>query len=127
MTIKISRRLVPFAAAFLAVAGLAGPVQAEDYPSAKARGAIGEKMDGYVAVVGTGTPELRRIADDINIKRKSVYADKAQAQHATIEEYAFTSGCRLIAQTQPGEKYEAPDGSWQARGAAAPLRDPRCP
>jgi hypothetical protein len=44
-----------------------------------------------------------------------------------VEEYAFTSGCLLIAQTRPGEKYQAPDGSWQTRGAGAPLRDSRCP
>ena len=75
----------------------------------------------------SATPALRAIVDDINIKRKAVYAEKAQAQHATVEEYAFTSGCLLIANTKPGEKYQAPDGSWQTRGAGAPLRDSRCP
>ncbi len=118
--------LYPLALA-LGGAGLAGAAMAQDYASAKAAGQIGEKPDGYVAAVGAGTAELRRIADDINIKRKAVYAEKAQTQHATVEEYAFTTGCRLIAQTQPGEKYQSPDGAWQTRGAAAPVRDPRCP
>ena len=68
-----------------------------------------------------------RLADDINIKRKAVYAERAQANGATIEEYAFSAGCQAIARTVPGEKYQAPDGSWQTRTAAAPLRDPRCP
>jgi hypothetical protein len=45
--------------------------------------------------------------------------EKAQAQHATIEEYAFTTGCLLIAQTTPGEKYQAPDGAWKTRTSAA--------
>ena len=26
-----------------------------------------------------------------------------------------------------GEKYQAPDGSWQTRGSGAPQRDSRCP
>jgi hypothetical protein len=37
-----------------------------------------------------------------------------------VEEYAFTTGCKLIAATQPGEKYQAPDGSWMTRGAGRP-------
>ena len=127
MMMKTAPRPVLFAAMLLAAASVAAPAFADDYAAAKARGAIGEKMDGYVAIVGAGTPELRRIVDDINIKRKAVYAEKAQGQHATIEEYAFTTGCRLIAQTTPGEMYQAPGGTWQARTSAPPLRDPRCP
>jgi uncharacterized protein YdbL (DUF1318 family) len=111
----------------LALGIMAVPAAAQDYASAKAAGLIGEKVDGYVAVVGAGSPELRRVVDDTNIKRRAVYAEKAQAQRVTIEEYAFATGCTLIAKTSPGEKYQAPDGSWQTRTAAAPLRDPRCP
>lgn len=116
-------------AAALALGAIAGPVLARDaaYAAARAAGQVGEKMDGYLGVVGSGTPDLRRMVDDINIKRKAVYADKAQAQHATIEEYAFTSGCVLISQTKPGEKYEAPSGVWKTRTSAPPDRDPRCP
>lgn len=125
--IKTASRSALLAASLFAAFALAAPAHAKDYATAKARGAVGEKIDGYVAVVGAGTPELRRIVDDINIKRKAVYAEKAQGQHATIEEYAFTTGCRLISQTTPGEKYEAPDGTWQSRTSAPPLRDPRCP
>ncbi|WP_295639831.1 YdbL family protein [Novosphingobium sp.] len=96
------------------------------YAAAKAAGEIGEKADGYVALVG-GPASLRAVVDDINIKRKAVYAERAAANHATVEEYALSSGCNLITKTKPGEKYQAPDGSWQTRGAGAPLRDSRCP
>lgn len=97
------------------------------YNAARAAGQVGEKMDGYLGIVSGATPALRAVVDDINIKRKAVYAEKAQAQHATVEEYAFTSGCLLIANTRAGEKYQAPDGSWQTRGAGAAQRDARCP
>jgi uncharacterized protein YdbL (DUF1318 family) len=97
------------------------------YAAARAAGEIGEKPDGYIGVVGAASPDLRRVVEDVNIKRRAVYAERAQAQHATVEEYAFTSGCKLIAQTQPGEKYMTPTGGWQTRGAGAPLRDSRCP
>jgi uncharacterized protein YdbL (DUF1318 family) len=118
------------AAALLAVAG-AGVARAESrdpaYASARAAGQVGEKMDGYLGVVSGGNPALRGLVDDLNIKRRAVYSQKAQAQRVTVEEYAFTSGCLLIAQTSPGEKYQAPGGGWQTRTGAPPQRDPRCP
>ena len=109
---------------------VATPAMAERdpaYAAARAAGEIGEKTDGYLGVVGAGNPTLRRMVEDLNIKRKSVYAERAQAQHSTVEEYALTMGCHLILQATPGEKYQAPDGSWQTRTTAAPLRDARCP
>ncbi|MBW6525312.1 YdbL family protein [Sphingomonas sp. RHCKR7] len=96
------------------------------YAAARAAGQVGEQPDGYLGVVGGGSAELRALVSNINIQRKSAYTQKAQASGATVEQLAFTSGCNLIAQTQPGEKYKAPDGSWQTRGGGAPQRDPRC-
>lgn len=125
-TISLRKALAPLAlAAALAAGGVA--FAQGDYQAAKAAGTVGEKTDGYLGIVGAGNPALKAMVDDINIKRKAVYAQKAQASHATVEEYAFTSGCLLIAKTQPGEKYQAPDGSWQTRSASAPMRDSRCP
>ena len=96
-------------------------------PVMRADGEIGEKMDGYLGIVGAETPALRKIVNDINIKRRAVYSDRAKANNATLEEYALTAGCQAILATKPGEKYQAPNGSWETRGAGAPQRDPRCP
>lgn len=109
---------------------LAGPAQAQRdpaYSAARAAGQVGEKMDGYLGFVVPPSGTLKALVDDLNIKRKAVYAQQAQAQHATLEEYAFTAGCLAIARTVPGEKYQAPDGSWATRGSGAPQRDARCP
>lgn len=124
---SLRRALAPLVLATALAGGGIALAQGGDYQAAKAAGQVGEKPDGYLGMVGTGNPALKAMVDDINIKRKAVYAQKAQAAHATVEEYAFTSGCLLIAKTQPGEKYQAPDGSWQTRSAAAPMRDSRCP
>ncbi|QGN56252.1 DUF1318 domain-containing protein [Novosphingobium sp. Gsoil 351] len=97
------------------------------YAAARASGQIGEKLDGYLGFVVTPGAALRAMVDDLNIKRKAAYAAKAQANNATVEEYALSSGCQLILNTQPGEKYQAPDGSWQTRGSSPPQRDSRCP
>lgn len=110
--------------------GIAAPALAQRdpaYASARSSGQIGEKMDGYLGIVGAETPALRRIVNDINIKRRAVYSEKAQSANATLEEYAFAAGCQAILKTEPGEKYQAPNGSWQTRGSGAPARDSRCP
>ena len=130
MKTGFTRAVLAVSAAPLALSGVASPAAAQRdpaYEAARAQGTIGEKMDGYLAVIGSGDAALRRLVDDLNIKRRAVYADKAKAASATLEEYAFTSGCIAISRTAPGEKYQAPDGSWQTRGAGPPIRDPRCP
>lgn len=115
--------------ALLAAAPVLAFAQARDplYAAARSAGQVGEQVNGYLGFVTPPSTDLRKVIEDINIKRRAVYADKAKANNATIEEYALTSGCLLIKNTSPGEKYQAPDGTWQTRGAGAPVRDPRCP
>lgn len=118
--------------AALAALALIAPASAQQrdpaYAAARSSGAVGEKVDGYLGFPVSPSSEVRRLADDINIKRRDVYAQRAEANGVTIEEYAFTAGCEAISRTAPGEKYQAPDGrSWLTRGAGAPQRDPRCP
>lgn len=130
-TLSMRKSFAALAATGLVLGALAVPAAAQNrdpaYASARSAGQVGEKMDGYLGYVTPPAPTLRAVVEDINIKRKAVYAEKAQANKATVEEYALTSGCLLIAQTKPGEKYQAPDGSWQTRGNGPPLRDSRCP
>tara|TARA_B100001057_G_scaffold357923_1_gene360005 strand:+ start:1274 stop:1675 length:402 start_codon:yes stop_codon:yes gene_type:complete len=127
---RLTKSMLAAAAVATALGGFVAPAYAQRdpaYAAARAAGQVGEKMDGYLGVVGSETPELKRIVNDINIKRRAVYSERAQANNATLEEYALTAGCQAILATKPGEKYQAPDGSWQTRGAGAPMRDPRCP
>jgi uncharacterized protein len=95
------------------------------YAAARASGKVGEQPDGYLGIVGTATPELRALVNNINIQRKAAYTQGAQ-NGATVEQFAFVSGCNLILKTQPGEMYQTPAGQWKTRGSGAPERDPRC-
>lgn len=112
--------------AALGVAGAAWAQRDPAYSAARAAGEVGEQPDGYLGVVGAASAELRALVNKINIQRKSAYTQKAGASGATVEQLAFTSGCNLVEQTAPGEKYQAPGGVWKTRSAAAPERDPRC-
>jgi uncharacterized protein YdbL (DUF1318 family) len=130
MTTGFTRATLALTAAALALTGLAAPALAQRdpaYEAARQTGKVGEKPDGYLGIVAGGDAALQKIVNDINIKRRALYAQKAQAANATLEEYALTAGCVAIARTAPGEKYQTPDGKWMTRGSAAPIRDPRCP
>ena len=130
MTKRISKGLLAGVAIATAIGGLATPAFAQRdpaYAAARSAGQVGEKMDGYLGIVGASTPELQRLVNDINIKRRAVYAERAKATNATLEEYALTAGCQAILATSPGEKYQAPSGSWETRTSAPPMRDSRCP
>lgn len=123
------RQLALVGAVFLALASTTAAQAQRDpaYAAARASGQVGEKMDGYLGHVTPPSADLRALVEDLNIKRRALYSEKARAAGATIEEYAFTTGCRLIAQTAPGEKYEGPGGGWLTRTSAPPQRDSRCP
>jgi uncharacterized protein YdbL (DUF1318 family) len=117
-------------AAALALTALAAPAFAQRdpaYEAARQAGKVGEKPDGYLGVVGGADASVRKMVDDLNIKRRALYAQKAQAANATLEEYALTAGCLAISRTAPGEKYMTPQGAWETRTSAPPIRDPRCP
>ena len=126
----IRTTMLAAAAGLIALTGIAAPAQAQRdpaYAAARANGSIGEQTDGYLGIVGAATPELQRLVSDINIRRRAIYAEKAQENNATLEQYATTSGCQAIARTVPGEKYQAPDGSWKTRTEAPPERLSVCP
>jgi uncharacterized protein YdbL (DUF1318 family) len=127
---KHGKLILSIAAAALFAGGFAGAAWAQRdpaYAAARSAGQIGEKPDGYLGVVGSQSGAVQKLVDSINIQRRAAYTKAAAAQGATVEDFAFTSGCNLIAKTSTGEKYQAPDGSWKTRGSGAPARDSRCP
>jgi uncharacterized protein YdbL (DUF1318 family) len=132
MTRILNRSFAKAALGSLVLAALALPAPATAqrdpaYEAARQSGQVGEKMDGYLGVVGSQPAAVQTLVADLNRQRRENYTQRAQAQSATLEEYALTQGCVLIARTAPGEKYQAPDGSWQTRGSGPPQLHSRCP
>jgi uncharacterized protein YdbL (DUF1318 family) len=130
MKTGFTRAALAISAAVLAMTGIAAPALAQRdpaYEAARQSGKVGEKPDGYLGIVSGGDAALQKLVNDINIKRRALYAQKAQEANATLEAYALTAGCLAIARTAPGEKYQTPDGKWMTRTSTAPIRDPRCP
>jgi uncharacterized protein YdbL (DUF1318 family) len=126
----MNRATLSFGLAALVALGMAVPATAQRdpaYEAARESGAIGEKPDGYLGIVSGGDGQLQKLVNDINLKRKQVYTNRASAEGSTVEQFAFTAGCNTISRTKPGEKYQAPDGSWKTRDSSPPVRDARCP
>ena len=104
----------------LAVATPALAQREPAYQAARSAGQIGEQPDGYLGVVGSQPGAIQALVNDLNNRRRENYAQK-------LQQYGVTQGCILISRTEPGEKYQAPDRSWQTRGTGAPTRLPQCP
>ena len=111
---------------FAAPVTLLAEGRSPEYSAARAAGQVGEQQDGYLGVVGSQPGTIVSMVRDLNNKRRAVYTEGAAASKSTVQEFATATACRLLAETKPGEKYQAPDGSWQTRGASMPMRPAGC-
>ena len=85
--------------------------------SAIARGEIGEKIDGYLGVVNGASPSASVVAakDEINIARKSVYAQLAQKSGQPLNTVAQLTGEKQIKKSAPGTYVKDATGSWKRK------------
>lgn len=98
---------------------------AQDGGSIKAAGQAGEKIDGYLGVVGDAPPSVRDQVQAINIKRRALYTRLAQQRGATIEEVAAKTGCELIERLPAGQMYNT-GGGWTRHDGGRPQLPAYC-
>ena len=123
----MTKSMMMIATAAVALAGVSAAAVAQRDPAyAAAREAkqVGEQPDGYLGVVSGGA-SVQALVRDINIKRKAAYTQSAQASGATVEQFAFTTGCNLVARVPVGEMYKTPSGQWK-ENTGTPELDGRC-
>ncbi|GLQ22000.1 YdbL family protein [Algimonas porphyrae] len=81
--------------------------------AAKARGEVGEQIDGYLGIIAAdASREVRAAVNEINIGRKQVYTRLAREQNVRIEVVARLTGEKQIAKAGPGEMVLGEDGQW---------------
>ncbi len=97
-------------ALFIALA-LAVPALAMDLDEARSKGLLGEQADGYVGIVAKSTPELEKLAADINAKRKAHYAEIASNNGASAEAVAALAGKKLV-EGRPSGEFVKTNGGW---------------
>jgi len=121
---KTKLLIVAGAVALLGLSTMAMAQRDPAYAAAREAKQVGEQPDGYLGVVSGGA-SVQALVRDINIKRKAAYTASAQASGATVEQFAFTSGCNLVAKVGQGEMYKTPSGQWKVN-TGTPELDPRC-
>jgi uncharacterized protein len=110
------------AGALLLGAILAAPALAIDnggpLDQAIAAGTIGEQADGYLGFVQPATPaqrELERRVREVNLGRRSVYAEVATRNGETQDRVAVLQAVRQITNTEAGSYFRDLSGTWCRR------------
>jgi uncharacterized protein len=90
---------------------LAVPALALDLDQARAQGLLGEQANGYVGIVASATPELSKLAAEINTKRKAHYAQIAASNGTSVEAVAALAGKKLV-EGAPSGQFVKTNGDW---------------
>jgi uncharacterized protein YdbL (DUF1318 family) len=106
------RALLAAALALVVLSFTALPAASLSLTEAKAQGLIGEQADGYLGVVGSGPPEAKQLAKDVNSKRRQEYQEIAKKRGASTEEVAALAGVKLVDRTPKGQFVRGSDGRW---------------
>ena len=95
-----------------APAAHAGDPQLEAAISA---GEVGERIDGYLGVVGSADPAVVRKVQEINNRRAAKYAQVAAETGTTVAEVARITGEKQIAKLSRGQWYMDASGTWKQK------------
>jgi uncharacterized protein YdbL (DUF1318 family) len=77
---------------------------------AKTKGLVGEKPNGYLGVVDSGSPEAQTLTNEVNEKRRQAYKDIATRNRTQLETVEALAGEKAIQNTKPGHFVEGPGG-----------------
>lgn len=97
-----------------AITLVASSAFALDLTSARNAGLVGEKLDGYAAVVkaGSGVAEL---VNDINNRRKAEYERISKQNGQPVNVVSKLAAEQIINGLPKGAMYQGPDGSWRKK------------
>jgi uncharacterized protein YdbL (DUF1318 family) len=90
---------------------LAAPALALDLDEARDQGLLGEQADGYVGIVASPTPEVEKLAAEVNAKRRAHYAEIAERNGTAVDAVAALAGKKLV-EGAPSGQFVKTDGGW---------------
>lgn len=124
-------RTTLLSAILLAAALAAAPASAQHSDTvvaqARASGHVGEQADGFLGFPPNAqiSADLRSRVDQINIRRRALYAARAAERDVTVNEMAAAVACEIFAgRIALGERYRNEAGQWRQRTAAQPVEMP---
>ena len=102
--------------AAVALAAAPSSAQSQAVGQAIAAGQVGERYDGYLGIVGTPSPQLRRQVAAVNIHRRNLYIELSTRRNVTPQLVGMATACQLLSQLSDGEAYMLNDKVWRRRG-----------
>jgi uncharacterized protein len=88
------------------------PAIALTLQEARSRGLVGETPRGYIAPVGSPTPDVSALVNQVNAARRGHYADIAGRTGAALEQVEILTAREIRQQVPDGTYLLNPDGSW---------------
>jgi uncharacterized protein YdbL (DUF1318 family) len=85
-----------------------------DLASARASGAVGEKLDGYITALKPSA-EINALVDEVNARRRTEYAKISAQKGQPVDVVAKVAAGEVINNLPPGSAYQGSDGSWKTR------------
>jgi uncharacterized protein len=85
-----------------------------DLKAARAQGIVGEKLDGYVAVIKP-SPEAEQLVQDVNARRLQEYERISKENGKPTDIVAKLAMPQVVEKLSPGSLYQGSDGSWKKR------------
>ncbi len=107
------------AVALVACSAAPALAQTAALDAARARGAVGERYDGYMGIAAPVSDQVVRDVGRVNIERKALYARLAQQKGVSLSEVGITAGCTMLGRVGAGQSYLWADGVWHRRAAGA--------
>lgn len=90
------------------------PLWALELQDAKTQGLVGETRSGYIAPVGSVTPEITALVNNINSQRKAEYQRIATQNGIAVSDVEALAGKKAI-EKSPAGHYVKLNGQWQKR------------
>ncbi len=103
---------IPFMAAVLILVSL--PAMALELSDARKQGMIGEKTDGYVAVIKS-SGDVKALVSEVNAKRKAEYTRISKENGQSVDVVAKLASPQIISGLPAGSLYQGSDGAWKTR------------
>ncbi|MCA0893963.1 YdbL family protein [Microbulbifer agarilyticus] len=112
---KRSRKPLLASALMIFVFLFALPASAITLKQAQTQGLVGEANSGYIAIVQDSSPELEKLVNEVNRKRKNEYAAIAKRNKIDISQVAARAAEKLEARLKKGEYYQDNLGRWKQK------------
>lgn len=84
---------------------------AMDLQGARDAGLVGEKLDGYVAVLKP-SGDVNALVSEVNAKRNAEYSRISKENNQPVDVVAKLAAPKIIANLSKGHFYQAANGAW---------------